>query len=121
MNIASKNEPENENIYGDKNESQNQLSHNDNTDITRNNLVEQKEIQSNRLYEGSGLKQPSTENVCHIIHSACYVQENACNMDACQCYKQIFKAFPMKGDKIVMKIDGDNMTDEIITCSVYKV
>lgn len=63
-------------------------------------------------------------SLCDVKQSSCFNKEVACNVNACQGYKQLIEGFsPMQseGSKLETKIEYDIMTDEIITCSVYEV
>ena len=76
----------------------------------------------NSTHEVSRTQHHRNSLLCDIKQSSCYIKDNACNMDACQGYKQLIEALsPMKSSKLETKIEYDTMTDEIITCSIYEV
>ena len=63
-------------------------------------------------------------SICDVKQSSCFNKEYACNVNACQGYKQLIEAFsPLQRErrKLKTKIGDDIMTDEIITCSIYEV
>ena len=58
---------------------------------------------------------------CDIKHSSCFINDNLSNVSDCRGYEQLFETSSIMNDIVKTKIEDDNMTDEIITCSIYQV